>query len=720
MKKYPFVIIKPTNGRGEEGMAMKNITISACLIVKNEEKQLPGCLESIKDMVDEIIIVDTGSTDRSIEIAKGFGANVYKHPWENDFSKHRNQTVQYASGNWLLMIDADERLVPKIGITKNKLVSVLNGLPEICNAIMLPMRDINPQGDVVTEYMNVRLIKHTADFHYEGIIHENPVFTGKPIAISEIALNHHGYHLAHQEMDKKHKRNTDLLLKRLEKNPKDIATYFYLTNHYGFVLPNTPDNLQKAIGFGRKCIQLLSQHPSKTWPSAYLGIFRALGEVYSRVGDNTEAAQWCFKGLKIILDDPDLHFLLCKVSLVLAQYKQAVKHGDLYLISLKKYRENPQLAKGRLLSSISRDSEMTAQYRIMTAYLGMKNWKKAEERWPIVKDYVLLTYQRQMEYLRNLFLAGDSDHLIKRTIFFYTLSSPNDNSLLNSLIDFAVASGVLENTLEALLTKLPESDSPPVPLCYIADYLIKKGNNKQAIALLAPLYNGNNSDTNTITLLALAYEKMGENEQARRIYDFHLNDGDIGRAFIINAMNYYKNIADQNALQTAVSILMKRYTCSELEDDILLFLVDFYWLSGRYDDFLMATMVIIPRHIQQDQDKFQDTTQIAEGYATLSSCFIKQEKHNLAFQALHIAWSISGNPEYIYLLGNLFSDTEQTVMGLQYYQEALNRDYITPDILDKMQIAHQKLGNESGAAICQKLKEKLLFEPTAYSTNSGQ
>jgi len=69
------------------------ISISACMIVKNEENLLPQCLESIGSYVQEVIIVDTGSTDRTIEIAEKYGAKVYHHPWENDFSKHRNQSI---------------------------------------------------------------------------------------------------------------------------------------------------------------------------------------------------------------------------------------------------------------------------------------------------------------------------------------------------------------------------------------------------------------------------------------------------------------------------------------------------------------------------------------------------------------------------------------------------------------------------------------------------
>ena len=82
-------------------------------MVKNEEQCLEKCLQSIKKVVDEIIVVDTGSTDQTADIAKQNGAKIYHHPWEGDFSKHRNQSMSYAKGDWILIIDADEVLDPE-------------------------------------------------------------------------------------------------------------------------------------------------------------------------------------------------------------------------------------------------------------------------------------------------------------------------------------------------------------------------------------------------------------------------------------------------------------------------------------------------------------------------------------------------------------------------------------------------------------------------------
>lgn len=88
----------------------KKNTLSVCMIVKNEEKHLVKCLKSVRDVVDEMIIVDTGSTDKTVDIAKVFGARIFDFPWTGNFSAARNESLKYATGNWILILDADEVL----------------------------------------------------------------------------------------------------------------------------------------------------------------------------------------------------------------------------------------------------------------------------------------------------------------------------------------------------------------------------------------------------------------------------------------------------------------------------------------------------------------------------------------------------------------------------------------------------------------------------------
>ena len=104
-----------------EKMSIQNVdvqkepTISCCMIVKNEEAFLEACLESIKDFVDEIIIVDTGSIDGTVGIAGRYTGKVHFHPWNNSFSEARNHAMSFATGDWILTIDADEELVAGSG-----------------------------------------------------------------------------------------------------------------------------------------------------------------------------------------------------------------------------------------------------------------------------------------------------------------------------------------------------------------------------------------------------------------------------------------------------------------------------------------------------------------------------------------------------------------------------------------------------------------------------
>ena len=90
-------------------------TITLCLIVRDEERFLPGCLASVAGAVGQIVVVDTGSRDRTREIAAAAGAALVDHPWAEDFAAARNAALPYVTGQWILVLDADERLAPGAG-----------------------------------------------------------------------------------------------------------------------------------------------------------------------------------------------------------------------------------------------------------------------------------------------------------------------------------------------------------------------------------------------------------------------------------------------------------------------------------------------------------------------------------------------------------------------------------------------------------------------------
>jgi glycosyltransferase involved in cell wall biosynthesis len=140
-------------------MKNNNPTLSLCMIVKNEEKFLPRCMESIKGLVDEIIIVDTGSTDSTIEIAKRYNAKIYHHQWENSFSKARNYSLKYATCKWILILDADEEVGRK---NAHKLKEVIK--ENSVNVIYLPIISRPVGGKNITIGNSERLFRNNLRF----------------------------------------------------------------------------------------------------------------------------------------------------------------------------------------------------------------------------------------------------------------------------------------------------------------------------------------------------------------------------------------------------------------------------------------------------------------------------------------------------------------------------------------------------------------------------
>ncbi|MEA3428373.1 MAG: glycosyltransferase family 2 protein, partial [Thermodesulfobacteriota bacterium] len=210
------------NKKSTRSVSRPSARISLCMIVKDEEKFLPQCLNSVKDHVDEMIIVDTGSTDRTIEIAKSYGARVYHHPWENNFSKHRNQSISYATGDWILIMDADEELDAETVLLLRK---VVNEAPTA--VISFNVRSYLENGAYYSDGSSPRLFKNGSGFHYQGYVHNQLVLKDK-ITSSSIVLWHYGYDLSPDQLEAKQQRSLKLLEKQIQEFPEDLSTRHHI------------------------------------------------------------------------------------------------------------------------------------------------------------------------------------------------------------------------------------------------------------------------------------------------------------------------------------------------------------------------------------------------------------------------------------------------------------------------------------------------------------
>ncbi|UCE24836.1 MAG: tetratricopeptide repeat protein [Candidatus Zixiibacteriota bacterium] len=198
-------------------------TVSACMIVKDEEELLPGCLESIRDWVDEIIIVDTGSTDRTVEIAESYGARIFHQPWEGNFSKHRNYSLELATCDWIFIIDADERFVQE---DLPQLRRLLND--EEYGILSINVFNVYGSSEELTTFLpSVRFWRRKLNLRYEGIVH-NLLKLGEehPVLRAAVRLKHLGYGLGAERMGKKFIRTKTLLENQLDENPDNFFALF--------------------------------------------------------------------------------------------------------------------------------------------------------------------------------------------------------------------------------------------------------------------------------------------------------------------------------------------------------------------------------------------------------------------------------------------------------------------------------------------------------------
>lgn len=211
------------------------VKISACLITKNEASNLVRCIDSFKHSVDEIIIVDTGSTDDTVKIARKLGAKVYYFKWNNDFSSARNYALQQAKGNWIIFPDADEYFYGETGRNIRPLLTSVNSDKSV-DGLICKMLDLSENGQIRSTSYSLRIFKNSRKIRYKGQIHEQVCKDGQQLNLisvedSKLLLCHTGYN-SEALLQIKQKRNLELLLKDLDENPSNSAVHAYLSFCY--------------------------------------------------------------------------------------------------------------------------------------------------------------------------------------------------------------------------------------------------------------------------------------------------------------------------------------------------------------------------------------------------------------------------------------------------------------------------------------------------------
>lgn len=226
--------------------------ISLCMIVKNEECVLEKCLENIKDYVDEIIIIDTGSYDKTKDIAEKYTNNIYDFKWCGDFSKARNFSIEKATNDWILILDADE-------VVEMFDINSISKLIENNQKLVGRVKRINVYEDKYGTKKYIERVNRFFNkkyFKYDGIIHEQITSKDKlsyETSNLEIIINHIGYSQEVLKRTNKINRNIELLKIAIEQNKDDPYLHYQIGKSYFL-----SKDFKKSYGSFRHALNLLN------------------------------------------------------------------------------------------------------------------------------------------------------------------------------------------------------------------------------------------------------------------------------------------------------------------------------------------------------------------------------------------------------------------------------------------------------------------------------
>ncbi len=338
------------------------ILLSACLIVKNEEQRLPQCLDSLRSLADEIIVVDTGSSDHTIAIAKKYKARIFDFEWCDDFSQARNYAIAQAKGKWILIIDADE-------VFEQKAITTLQAIMQRsdCLAVNLLRAEIGARQAPYS--LVLRLFRNHLAIAFIGIYHESIDCSVRSLQAVEPdwqvlnvelpTLRHYGYTDNEINLKHKHEFAKRLMHKHLEVFPKDV----YMLNKLGALYISAEDNSNFGIELLQKGLALVDTKDQQSLISCELHYH--LGIAYEQ-NSNLALAKNAYKQA-IALDVPEIIKLSAYLNLGHIYQNESNQKGSIACFEVVT-KITPDFAQGHFnlglaLKTSGRFTEAIATYQ---------------------------------------------------------------------------------------------------------------------------------------------------------------------------------------------------------------------------------------------------------------------------------------------------------------------------------------------------------------------
>ncbi|MFA9381235.1 MAG: glycosyltransferase [Acetanaerobacterium sp.] len=425
------------------------VRLSVCMIVRDEEEFLDRCLASVKDIAYEIVVADTGSTDDSIAIAKKYGAQVYPIKWQGSFSRARNYVMSKATGDWLLLLDADEVLDSR---DTDRLMEYLQTTETDGSHFTLLNYIGSRESGLYTMHNALRLLRGNGLYRFKGAIHEQ--ITRKDgqrippgtFENSPIRLHHYGYLDDVVRRKQKRQRNLPLLLQELEREPDNPFFLFNLANDYLACADHEKalEAFDKAYA-GMDVTQAYAPHL----------IYRRAVTLYN-LGRYAEAIRAAAEGLQYYPECADLEYLRGAIYAEWGRYTLAI---DSFVRCMG--MDKPP-ASMRFMEDTTTLRPLTALGRL---YSSLNDYPRALECYTKILEAdntrCVMLYQIAHALSR---ICSDKDELVKRLTGFFSDLDYLPNLIL--LIDVLLKECLYEQAAE-YLDRADEKADRPVDLDFL-------------------------------------------------------------------------------------------------------------------------------------------------------------------------------------------------------------------------------------------------------------
>jgi len=294
----------PSDPQSEIGRLRSQADVTLCMIVRNEERVLSDCLASATPFFKQIVVVDTGSTDRTIEIAKSFGVELHEIVWPDSFAEARNESLKHAKGKWVFWIDADDTVPWQTGLSV--LGATIQAPPSVVGFVV-PVQFIEDGPGGGTRVDHVKLFRNVPGVSFEGRIHEQVLASLRPygeIARIGAVVLHSGYDTSAKGQANKRERDWKLLELDLADRPGHpfVLFNFGMTHHFC-------DQHEEAVVRFRECLAV-----SEPVESHVRKAYALLGLSLKRLGRIEDAKCALHDGLEAVGEDPELRFHLAMLA----------------------------------------------------------------------------------------------------------------------------------------------------------------------------------------------------------------------------------------------------------------------------------------------------------------------------------------------------------------------------------------------------------------------